>query len=77
MNATLRTEMKPVTRQRFGTVWCPFCDRSRQEIRATPFCDGCGAEFTAGSPIIVAPIDNLDKIDEQPRRSRGRLVTLP
>jgi ribosomal protein L37AE/L43A len=57
MNATLRNEMRPVTRQRFDVIWCPFCDRSRQETRPTPFCEGCGAEFTGGSPI--APVDAL------------------
>ena len=58
MNATLRNEMRPVTRQRFDVIWCPFCDRSRQETRPTPFCEGCGAEFTDGPPItlIAAPV---------------------
>jgi len=71
MNATLRNEMRPIIRQRFDVVWCPFCDRSRQETRPTPFCDGCGAEFTEGAPIIPHPVDGLNvELPEPSRRSR-------
>jgi ribosomal protein L37AE/L43A len=45
MHVVLRDETRDVIRQRLGVIWCPFCDRSRQEARPTPFCEGCGAEF--------------------------------
>ena len=44
MDATLNGEVKRDIRQHRGVVWCPFCDRSRQE-NLTPTCDGCGAIF--------------------------------
>ena len=44
MIATLNGETLPVSRQRVGVVWCPFCDRSRQ-LEMGYNCDGCGAVF--------------------------------
>ena len=85
MEAVLRNETKTVIRQHRGVLWCPFCDRSRQDMRPTPFCEGCGAEFV-GIPMETTPEpepDGVDRFitqynDEHPdqmvplRRTRGR-----
>ena len=75
MNATLRNEMRPVIRQRFDVIWCPFCDRSRQETISTPFCDGCGAEFTGDNlenELLDELITGLTEQKEPTRRSRSK-----
>ena len=85
MEAVLRNETKTVIRQHRGVLWCPFCDRSRQDMRPTPFCEGCGAEFV-GIPMETTPEpepDGVDRFiaqfnDDHPdqtvplRRTRGR-----
>ena len=38
-------EVKKITRERNGTAWCPFCDRSRMVATTGPICEGCLAEF--------------------------------
>ena len=85
MQAKLEGETRQVIRRHRGVIWCPFCDRSRQESRATPFCEGCGAEFV-GIPVETTPEPHPDGVDrfitqyndEPPdqmvplRRTRGR-----
>ena len=64
MNATLRNEARPVLRQHRGVLWCPFCDRSRQESQPSPFCEGCGAEF--GAVVINLPAPAPREADSPP-----------
>lgn len=56
MNATLNDETRPIIRERFGVIWCPFCDRSRQLTMDGLFCDGCRAEFTESPVEEAAPV---------------------
>ena len=58
MIATLNEETRPVTRQRRGVLWCPFCDRSRQDEGLEQWCDGCHAKFED------------DALEPTPRRRR-------
>ena len=46
MIAELNGETKAVLRHRRGVMWCPFCDRSRQDEGSEQRCDGCFAVFT-------------------------------
>ena len=60
MDATLNGEVKRGVRQHRGIIWCPFCDRSRQE-RSGLSCDGCGAIFMDSTedtddPELDAPL---------------------
>ena len=61
MIATLNEETRPVTRQRRGVLWCPFCDRSRQDEGLEQWCDGCHAKFED---------DALEPSQPTPRRRR-------
>lgn len=57
-------ETRPVIRRRRGVLWCPFCDRSRQEtINEAMHCAGCNAQFSE---------DTSDPIGEPPTRRRRR-----
>ena len=69
MIAELDGETRAVLRHRRGVMWCPFCDRSRQEEGLGDFCEGCHAKFTedAAETVIAAP-------EEAPRR-RGAATT--
>ena len=67
MNATLNDETRPIIRERFGVIWCPFCDRSRQLSMDGAFCDGCRAAFTE-SPVeeaapVAAPAPAEEEVD--------------
>ena len=44
-------------------MWCPFCDRSRQDIGGTQYCDGCNAKFVD---------EALESVGEVAPRRRGR-----
>ena len=44
MQAKLEGETRQVIRRHRGVIWCPFCDRSRQE-GSDVWCDGCHAQF--------------------------------
>ena len=58
MQAELDGKTLAVTRHRRGVMWCPFCDRSRQDNGMEQFCDGCNAKFVdevAESVGDVAP----------------------
>ena len=44
MQAKLEGETRQVIRRHRGVIWCPFCDRSRQE-GLDVWCDGCHAQF--------------------------------
>ena len=77
MIATLNGETLPVSRQRVGVVWCPFCDRSRQ-LEMGYNCDGCGAAFE-DAPVaeVVETVEaapeseeTTEDAPEQPRRRR-------
>ena len=57
MQAVLEGETREVIRQHRGVIWCPFCDRSRQEGPSV-WCDGCHAQFQHEAPV------------EAPRRGR-------
>jgi hypothetical protein len=46
MIAELNGETRAVLRHRRGVMWCPFCDRSRQDDGLEQRCDGCFAVFT-------------------------------
>jgi len=46
MKAELEGEIRPVIRHRRGVLWCPFCDRSRQDEGMDMWCDGCHARYT-------------------------------
>lgn len=79
MIATLNGETLPVSRQRAGVVWCPFCDRSRQ-LAMGSVCS-CGAVFE-DAPVaeVVETVEaaapeseeTTEDEPEQPRRSRSR-----
>jgi len=45
MIAELNGETRPIIRHRRGVIWCPFCDRSKQDEGMKQSCDGCGACF--------------------------------
>ena len=49
-------ESRPVTRERRGVAWCPFCDRSRQVATTGSICQGCGVEFVDVTPVIEEPV---------------------
>ena len=37
-------------------MWCPFCDRSKQDEGSEQYCDGCHAKFTddaAEAPVVA------------------------
>ena len=53
-------ESRPVTRERSGVAWCPFCDRSRQVVTTGPICEGCGVEFVD----TVADDTSINLIEE-------------
>ena len=63
MQAELDGKTLAVTRHRRGVMWCPFCDRSRQDNGMEQFCDGCNAKFV---DEVAEPVG-----DVAPRR-RGR-----
>ena len=63
MQAELDGKTLAVTRHRRGVMWCPFCDRSRQDNGMEQFCDGCNAKFVDEVAEAVG--------DVAPRR-RGR-----
>ena len=63
MQAELDGKILAVTRHRRGVMWCPFCDRSRQDDGGEQFCDGCNAKFTDEVAEVVGEV--------APRR-RGR-----
>ena len=78
MIETLNGETLPVSRQRAGVVWCPFCDRSRQ-LAMGSVCS-CGAVFE-DAPVteVVETVEAAPESEEttedepeQPRRSRSR-----
>ena len=65
MQAELNGETRIVIRQRRGVIWCPFCDRSKQEEGLDMWCDGCNAHF----------IDEVEQPTEEaaaPAPKRGR-----
>ena len=56
MIAELNGETKVVLRHRRGVMWCPFCDRSKQDEGSEQYCDGCHAKFTdeaAEVPVVA------------------------
>ena len=57
MIAELNGETRPIMRHRRGVIWCPFCDRSRQDNGGEQRCDGCFAEFKdeVSEPAPAAP----------------------
>ena len=63
MTAELDGEVRAVTRHRRGVLWCPFCDRSRQDEGISQFCEGCTARFVDEVPEAIGEV--------APRR-RGR-----
>jgi len=63
MQAELDGENRAVARHRRGVMWCPFCDRSRQDSGGTQYCDGCNAKFVD---------EALESIGEVAPRRRGR-----
>lgn len=63
MQAELDGKILAVTRHRRGVMWCPFCDRSRQDNGMEQFCDGCNAKFADEVAEVVGEV--------APRR-RGR-----
>ena len=63
MQAELDGKILAVIRHRRGVMWCPFCDRSQQDVGGEQFCDGCNAKFVDEVTEIVG--------DVAPRR-RGR-----
>jgi ribosomal protein L37AE/L43A len=65
MIAELNGETKAVLRHRRGVLWCPFCDRSRQDGGSEQRCDGCHAKFT--DEAAEAPVAT-----EAPATSRRR-----
>ena len=70
MQAELDGENRAVARHRRGVMWCPFCDRSSQNVGGEQFCDGCHAKFTD---------DALDEslVAEEAARRRGRPPQTP
>lgn len=70
MQAELDGTIRAVTRNRRGVMWCPFCDRSSQNIGSEQFCDGCHARFTDDA-VEESPVS-----EEAPRR-RGRPPQTP
>jgi ribosomal protein L37AE/L43A len=70
MQAELRGEIRSVSRQHRGVIWCPFCDRSRQDEGLDMWCDGCHANFIDGV---------VDRVMEEEipavRRPRKRVET--
>ena len=67
-------ESRPVTRERSGVAWCPFCDRSRQVATTGPICQGCGVEFVDATPApVVAVVEpEVVKEVEEPEASSQR-----
>ena len=65
MIAELNGETRAVLRHRRGVMWCPFCDRSRQDEGSEQRCDGCFAVFT-DEAAETAP----ESTEEAPRRRR-------
>ena len=63
MIAELNGESRAVLRHRRGVMWCPFCDRSRQDEGVEQRCDGCFAVFT-DEALATAPVAT-------PRRRRA------
>ena len=63
MQAELDGEIRIVIRQRRGVMWCPFCDRSRQDAGMEQICDGCNAKFSDEASEVIGEVE--------PRR-RGR-----
>ena len=57
----LTGETRPVIRHRRGVVWCPYCDRSIQDITVPLVCTGCNAVFK-DDPVEPEPL---------PRRRRA------
>ena len=57
MNAVKDNVVRAVLRHRRGVMWCPFCDRSTQDLGGQQWCEGCNAEFK-------------DEAAETPRRRR-------
>lgn len=49
-------EERRVYRYKRGVIWCPFCDRSRQDTAEPLICDGCNAVFT---PVVDEPIGEV------------------
>ena len=45
MIAELDGESRAILRHRRGVMWCPFCDRSRQDEGMEQYCEGCHAKF--------------------------------
>ena len=66
MIAELNGETRPIARHRRGVVWCPFCDRSRQDAGSDQRCDGCFAEFKdeVADPAPAAPQRRRQAISE-------------
>ena len=58
-------EVKRVIRERFGTVWCPFCDRSRMVATTGPICQGCLGEFRDDI------VEEVEVVQAPPRRRRA------
>ena len=67
MQAELNGETRPILRQRRGVLWCPFCDRSRQEEGITMWCDGCNAQFI---DEVAQPVEEVSLT--APKRGRPR-----
>ena len=63
MQAELDGKILAVIRHRRGVLWCPFCDRSRQDNGLEQFCDGCNAKFVDEASEAIGEV--------APRR-RGR-----
>ena len=56
MIAELNGMTRPITRQRRGLLWCPWCDRSWQDsiTDCAKGQGGCGACF--GEPPALSPV---------------------
>jgi protein-arginine kinase activator protein McsA len=66
MQAELNGEVRPITRNRRGVVWCPFCDTSSVLSSELLGCTSCLATFSDEASDI-----------EQPRPRRRRAVRIP
>ena len=69
MIAELNGETKAVLRHRRGVMWCPFCDRSKQDAGSEQYCDGCHAKFTddaAEAPVVAEAPSRRRRAEEAP-----------
>ena len=71
MIAELDGEIKQVTREHRGVLWCPFCDRSKQIVDEVMHCQECHARFSDAT-IAVAPVENGEPEAAAPASRRRR-----